>query len=661
MSRKVFIYMVLTLLCVNAYSQGLATISGSNIYVNNGVLTATINGGIMTSLKKNDGSNILANGGSGYFSYDDNDGYHSPSNSVPSVNVNNAEMADFYYTLTGSFIVEMHYVFRKNESGFYTYYIIKDNGVQYKTMTEVRFAIRADKNIFNYGWTCEREGNMVTPEAMTSYVEEVQDATFKLTDGSIYTKYDWSVYRKDDLLHGLLGNGAGIWNIEASREYVNGGPTMQELTVHSTTTTPILLTYFQSGHYGSQGVYLKREYSTWSKIYGPTFIYVNTGTSNSNLIEDAKSMAKEKEAEWPYTWLTNTLYPLDRGTLTGTLKMTGSGEVDSAYVFLTEAGPSWITNNSETWQLQPYSYFFGGTSENTGYFNIKNIRPGTYTMYAYTQKGKLVNNLKVEGITISAGTNSLGDVVWNTGDKSNVIFQVGKSNHKSDEFAFADLPRLYGRWKDTPVALVFNTATNNDRDDWYYCQRVNTLWDITFNLSNLSSLSAPTLKFAIAGVDDGPHLDVLLNSTKISTIDFGSDSGIRRSSLTGGKYSFYSYNVNKNLLHEGANTLTMKCYGSTTEYKGLMYDAILMESDVVNDIVNLNTESLYNIANKDGSITIHSNAVGTSSLHIYTMTGLLVYKGLISTGNNKINLFSPGIYILILKNGDIITKRKIIA
>lgn len=652
------------MLSLHLYSQNIAFVSGSSVSVNNGVLTATINGGVMSSLKKSGGSNLLANGGSGYFSYDDIDGYHSPTSSIPTVKINNTDMADFYYTLTGSFVVEMHYVFRKNESGFYTYYIIKDNGVEYKTMTEVRYAIRVDKNLFNYGWTCEREGNMVTPEALTTYLEEIQDATYKLTDGSIYTKYDWSVYRKDDVLHGLLGNGTGIWNIEASREYVSGGPTMQDLTIHGTNTTPILLTYFQSGHYGTQSVYLKREYATWSKIYGPTFIYVNTGSSNSNLIADAKTKAKEKEAEWPYTWLSNTLYPLDRGTLTGTLKMTGGGDVDSAVVFLTEAGPSWVPNNSETWQVQPYSYFFEGNTDNSGNFSIKNIRPGTYTMYAYTQKGKLVNNLKVEGITVTAGTNALGDVIWNSGDKSNVIFQVGKSNHKSDEFALANLPRLYGRWKDTPVSLVYNTATDNDREDWYYCQRVNTMWDVNFNVSNLASLTSPTLKIAIAGVDDGPHLDILLNSTKVSTIDFGSDSGIRRSSLTGGKYSFYTYNLNKSLLRDGANILTMKCYGSTTEYKGIMYDAILLESDIINDNIttdDLSNESLYRITNNNnGFITIQSNAAEVSTLQIYSMTGVKVYDGLIMTGSNTIKVISQGIFIVNIKNGDSIIRKKII-
>lgn len=648
------------MLSLQLYSQNIATVSGSSVSVNNGVLTATINGGVMSSLKKSGGSNLLANGGSGYFSYNDTDGYHSPTNSVPTVKINNADMADFYYTLTGSFVVEMHYVFRKNESGFYTYIKIKDNGVQYKSMTEVRYAIRVDKNNFNYGWTCEREGDMVSPEALTNYVEEIQDATYKLTDGSIYTKYDWSVYRKDDVLHGLLGNGTGIWNIEASREYVNGGPTMQDLTIHGTNTTPILLTYFQSGHYGTQSVYLKREYATWSKIYGPSFIYVNTGSDNSDLISDAKIKAKEKEAEWPYTWLSDTLYPLDRGTLTGKLKMTGAGEVDSAVVFLTEAGPSWVANNTETWQLQPYSYFFESIVDNAGNFSINKIRPGTYTMYAYTQKGKLVNNLKVEGITVTIGANSMGDVVWNSGDKSNVIFQVGKSNHKSDEFALANLPRLYGRWKDTPVSLEYNTATDNDRDDWYYCQRVNSLWDINFDVSNLASMSNVTLKIAIAGVDDGPHLDVLLNSTKISTIDFGSDSGIRRSSLTGGKYSFYSINVNNSLLREGANILTMKCYGTTTEYKGIMYDAILLESDMVNVIDNLGKESLYTIGNKDGYISIHSKAMGATTMEIYSLAGIMVYNGIIEAGNNAIKVTSPGIYIVNIKNSDYIIRKKII-
>nr|WP_321407081.1 polysaccharide lyase family protein [uncultured Carboxylicivirga sp.] len=601
---KPLIFILTFAITLGSFAQNIATINGNSVIINNNVISAEISGGRMTTLNLIGHANILNNGGYGYFSYVDNVGFFSPSTLTPQIKVNNTEIADIYYSIIDNFNVEMHYVFRKNESGFFVYFIVSDIGLSFKTMNSLRFAVRVDKGIFDYAWTTEREGAMIHPDVLANYVEEIQDATYLLQDGTIYTKYDWAVDKIRDDLHGLMGNGAGIWNIEASHEYSNSGPTAQELTLHGTDTTPILLSQFFSNHYGGEIITLKDEYTSWQKIFGPHFIYLNTGTQNE-MIADAKQKASELKELWPYTWLNETIYPLNRGTLSGTLKIDGQAEVDSAMVLLSKKAPSWVVG-IDPWQKQPYDYMFWTEANKNGDFLISNIRPGTYTLHAYTQKGKLIDDLQLDDININVGENALDAIEWMANDKQKSIFQIGNADHKSGEYNLADLPRAYGRWKDSPYILTYNVNTDNPRDNWYYCQRVGSTWKINFDVTNASMLLDPTLKVAIAGVDAKPHLDVVLNGTTISTTDLGTDSGIRRSSLTGGKYSMITVSVNKELLLEGTNSIEMRCYGSAQEYKGIMYDAILLEADTV----DIGTSLKPTISSKKPKILITQTSPG---------------------------------------------------
>ena len=661
---KSFIIILTLAISFSSFAQNIATINGNNVIIDNNVLSAEIAGGRMTSLNRAGQNNILNNRGYAYFTYVDNERSFSPTALTPQVKINNADIADIFYQVTDNFNVEMHYVFRKNESGFFVYYVVSDAGFTAKTINSLRFAVRVDKDIFNYAWTTEREGAMIHPDQLANYVEKIQDATYLLQDGSIYTKYDWAVDKTRDYLHGLMGNGTGVWNIEASHEYSNSGTTAQELTLHGTDTTPILISQFFSAHYGGEVIELRDEYTTWEKIFGPHFIYINEGT-NDEIIADAKQKANELKAMWPYAWLNESIYPLDRGTLSGSLQVDGEAVVDSAMVLLCKSAPSWLSG-IDLWQKQPYDYMFWAEADINGDFFINNIRPGTYTLHAYTQKGKLVDDLEVDNISIKAGENSLGSINWNTNEKQKTIFQIGTADHKSGEYKLANLPRAYGRWKDCPYTLTYNVNNDNARDDWYYCQRVGSTWDIIFEIKDVSKVVDPILKVGIAGADARPHLDILLNGTTISTTDLGTDSGIRRSSLTGGKFTQVSCNVNKDLLVEGSNTIEMKCYGSANEYKGIMYDAILLESDTIDTGTSVNSalsnpNIVLNYSSTSGIIQVETD-VKIQAISIIDLSGNVVFQKNYELVNSaSIDGFNrnTGIYLIQLHTPEKVYTRKI--
>ena len=55
----------------------------------------------------------------------------------------------------------------------------------------------------------------------------MQDATSLLKDGSIYTKYNNTAYLAEHHVHGMAGNGLGLWMIFPSNEFIGGGPFKQ--------------------------------------------------------------------------------------------------------------------------------------------------------------------------------------------------------------------------------------------------------------------------------------------------------------------------------------------------------------------------------------------------------------------------------------------------
>ena len=133
-------------------------------------------------------------------------------------------MADIAYSSTWG---DLHYVVRSGVSGLYSYFVATGIG----NVGEFRTIYRLNGNIFNNGYNAERSGAF--PQiSQIKQSQVLQNETFKLTNGTVYTKYDWATYVAEDQVHGVYGNGYGVWMLPASHEYIEGGPMKQELMVH---------------------------------------------------------------------------------------------------------------------------------------------------------------------------------------------------------------------------------------------------------------------------------------------------------------------------------------------------------------------------------------------------------------------------------------------
>jgi len=118
----------------------------------------------------------------------------------------------------------------------------------------------------------------------------------------VKTKYMNSVYFERTPVYGTLGLAPGfargVWMIEPSGEYHNGGPVRQGQTFHD----DVLLRALQDAHFGAAPVALAAG-ELWSKVYGPFLIYANSGSDAPALWADAQRQLAQERRRWPYAFM----------------------------------------------------------------------------------------------------------------------------------------------------------------------------------------------------------------------------------------------------------------------------------------------------------------------------------------------------------------------
>lgn len=224
--------------------------------------------------------------------------------------------------------LEHHFVMLKDESGIHPYVIISgtQNG-------EMRTMYKFNMDILDHAWTNERTGKQYSYATLQaiSMNGNAGDETWRMPNGEVYTKYNWVSFLYLTPMWGHYGNGVGAWFIPTSPESYASGPLRQDLDVHQ---DALILNYIGGGHLGSGGTAAGT--GGKPKIHGPWYLYFNTATSNEALIEDAKKVATAEKAKWPYMWVEEPTYPLNRTTVTGQLKISNNRSAANAWVILAQ-------------------------------------------------------------------------------------------------------------------------------------------------------------------------------------------------------------------------------------------------------------------------------------------------------------------------------------
>lgn len=610
---------------VKATQDGLATV------LSNGLVNISINAkGQINKMSLNGGSNVIGSTGV-YFDFTSKSVGNKPLNPSKAEIVRQTDdYAEVVYSnTTYGPRYQLGFIMRKGISGVYMYVVANtsDDSPNWQVQ-EARVCARLASSFLD-GYVDDSMQGMLPTCGEMKQVEQngssnaayVQDATYRMSDGSIYTKYNWAQYIVRDSVHGLMNTtpdnpektGFGVWNIPCSREWYPGGPMKQELTVHATGKSPITIQMLQGEHFGTSSITYQVGHK---KIYGPFLIYLNKGT-RQQMIADAKREAHEQEQQWPFEWFNHEIYPHDRATVIGQIDVTTGQRRDSIQVVLCEPKTELYRQND--------GYIYWALTDANGQFSIKNVRKGDYVLRAYATVGDNTDELLVEDIKVDEDRIDLKTITWTPKKYEHQLFVIGENNRMSDGFRLSDTLRCYGLWNQVPASLTYQVGTSKQETDWWYAQTKNGTWTIVFNSDDEYTGNA-VLTTSIAGVTNTPKVAVAINGTTIDNWSFlSNDAAIYRSAVLGGRYQVKTCSFPAPYLKKGENqlTLTMSGIGSNG---GVMWDCLKLETG--NRITN-HIEDL--IEAKD------------TPVRLYNMRGVLI--GSFPHQPMNTHSFPPGIYI----------------
>ena len=348
---------------------------------------------------------------------------------------------------------------------------------------------------------------------------------------------------------GTGGYNVGLWDVNPSTEYYNGGPMKRELMCHIGTT---ILNMFNGDHFFESIDAAFASGELWTKVYGPYFVYCNNVATtvtdpvqaSQTLFNDALAQgaaeatgtastqgAAEGATAWPYGWFVNTSYARasGRSTVTGRIIVSDTGNPNASgsnmmVGLVQQPATSAATYDFQAW-MKPYEFFV--YADGNGNFSIPNVIAGTnYTLYAFgpgaegefmsqNQTGgnpPLLYNLPANPFSVtgtSGSTTSLGNVTWTPTRVGATVFEIGypdrtgKKFRHGDDYWVGDIGSSVTSpspvWTkfleypfDFPNGMTYNVGTSRWTTDWDFVQPV-----VTDTLGNYDG-STGTINFTLA-------------------------------------------------------------------------------------------------------------------------------------------------------------------
>ncbi len=516
-----------------------------------------------------DETELIAKPNTWYLSYNSAK-YHELGAVQAEIKTQTDDMIEIVYTndAPGGARFTQGYILRKGVSGIYTYVVVEGTE-NAESIGEARIVYRLDDALFHDGYVNEQaQGGMPRHEVMKAVEREgmIQDATFYLPDSSIYTKYDWGTYMKDDHVHGVMSDHIGVWAIGCSMEYVNGGALRQDLTVHSDIKSTLLLQMFQSGHYGA---YAPTFDAGKQKIYGPFMLYLNKG-ARADMIADAKREAAQQEEAWPFQWFKHEEYALDRATVSGRIRITNA--MPAGRMLVTLAQPGNVYTQSE-------GYIFWAETDKKGRFSIPKVRKGTYSLHAYAIEGENTDELEVADIAVNDAEVELGTIGWAPLKHGKTLWRIGEADRLAAGFKLADAPRAYDNFLKSPDTLDFTIGKSKDAD-WFYCQRPKSNYRIHFKVKKIEGDSCH-LTLSTAASSLLPVIRVMVNGKQageFSNWENNRDGAVYRSATQGGYRELHTVAFPAQMLKKGSNTIEITYPKGRRHGKGgIIWDCLKLE------------------------------------------------------------------------------------
>ncbi|KAM1652722.1 hypothetical protein FF1_005230 [Malus domestica] len=521
--------------------------------------------------------------------------------------------------------VDIRYIVKTGVSGFYNYAIYeRPSGCPAFDLAQTRMAFKLRREKFHYmAITDEKQRIMPMPEDVLPPrgKQLIVPESVLLVDpinpdlkGEVDDKYQYSMDNKDSGVHGWISSGptVGFWLIFPSQEFRNGGPTKQNLTVH---TGPFCLSMLHGTHYIGEDILAHfEEGETWTKVFGPFFVYLNSTPDVSkahDLWIDAKKQRLIEETLWPYAFVQSPYYVAakERGSVSGRLFVQDRYVSDSlipakyAYVGLS------VATTPGSWQTESKDYQFWIQTDIIGNFTIKNVIPGVYGLHGWIP-GFVGDYLDNERITISAGSQTQlgnltyvplrdGPTLWEIGypDRTAIDYYVPDVNPIYVNKLFLNSPekyRQYGLWdRYTDVHpefdQTFTIGSSNPKTDWFFAhvdrrgadnKYLPTTWTIKFNLKSVTT-GTHKFRLAIASAtrsDLKVHVNAMdIEHLVIQVLNLGTDNAVCRHGVHG-LYRLFSGDIPSTLLVKGDNSIFLSQARGGDALCGLFYDYLRLEA-----------------------------------------------------------------------------------
>lgn len=484
--------------------------------------------------------------------------------------------------------VELHYVLRRGESGVRVFAVFH-HPKEYPavTMAQSRWVLRVNDSVFET-IALDNERRHELPPVATPVKEVGPKESMMFLDGpfkgQITDKYHHFVDAGGHFVHGWMGKNShlGAWVLYGSTEDQNGGPTKQHNAGHF---GRLLFKILTCAHYGAAPVILDAG-EEWRKVYGPWMLYLNQAPTMDALYADAQRQAAAERDAWPAAWMKHPVFAPanERGGVAGQLIVADSenprATAANAWVGLAEPSPDW--------QQQSKNYQYWVRANADGQFAIRNVRPGTYTLYAYADGS--MGEFRRDGVVVAKGGNAdLGKVRWEPERFGRQLWQIGTPDRTAREFRRGDDFRHWGLWlkypEDFPKGVDFVIGKSRERTDWNYAQVnvqkngewVGTTWRVRFEMPAAPKQGTATVRVAFAGARRA-RLVLAINGRPIGDLTPDLDNAMVRAAIHG-QYAVDEVKFDAALLRAGENTLTFEQKRGGSPFFNVMYDAVRMELD----------------------------------------------------------------------------------
>ncbi len=412
--------------------------------------------------------------------------------------------------------IEIRYALGRGDSGIYTY-AIYSHPVSYRAGgvgPESRYITKLNQT---FDWiTVDADRNMLEcaptdwGTGVVVHAKEQRILTKGVYKNSVEHKYSYSGVQYKTTAYGWSSTKKhiGVWFINPTIEYLSGGPTKNELDCHfgdNGNPDPIILDYWEGGHYDTGARCNIAAGEDWTKVVGPIFVYVNsldkpqpTTSAELNTLaatagnptipaswhnnatalwQNALGQARQETGKWPYNWVNGVDYPHaeQRGTVTGQIILndpldpaTASTKLPHLTVGLTRPDTDrllWIHDAAH------YQFWNDGTED--GNFSITKIRPGNYTLHAFADG--VLGDFTQTNITVEAGkTLDLGKLQWKPVRYGKQLWDIGYPDRTGDKFFKGDGDNYWLWGWNLRYALLFpndisyTIGKSDYHKDWFF-------------------------------------------------------------------------------------------------------------------------------------------------------------------------------------------------